>query len=363
MEPHQPADVMSRLHPIRPGGRAYRAAGLPGEDETSPATGARREQPADPFAEGILLEAGIAVLRDRLRIEGDRRRFRDLLTGWREELSEAVRAGDLARAEAWLRAVVTAPVYPAEMGDLVEEALDEVSVPAVLDQLAVHLVAAPVPGTGAGLVKAWGERMAGYLVRAMIVEHPPVSRRHLTEFLAWVGQEDIRLLAALRRDPHWFVLRNLAIALGRTGRLAAVPALESLLGHTDYRVRIETLRGLWTLKGEQSVPMLVAALSDPEPRVRHAACSLLRASPGREVVGAVAGVLESPGLAAAEASRLVGLIAERADPDVPTVLARLAECGRGGTAARAVRRAARRALAGEPPRAVGAGPGAPVIPT
>jgi len=361
MELHGPADVISRLHPVRDPRRADRTAGLPGEDEAPPTTGARREQPADPFAEGILLEAGIALLRDRLRIESDRRRFRDLLVGWREEVSGAVRAGELVLAETWLRALVTDPVYPTAMGDLVEEALDEVSVPEVLDEVVVRLAAAPAPGPGSGVVAAWGARMAAHLVRGMIAEHPPVSRRHLTEFLAWVGREDIRLLAAFCRDPRWFVVRNLAIALGRTGRRQAVPALESILGHADPRVRVEALRSLWTLQGDGSIHVLKAAMADPEPRVRHAACSLLRASPGPVVVAAIAGVLESRGAAVSEVPRLVGLIAERTEATVPRTLAHLAEFHGMGAVARAVRRAARAALKQRAPGTdVAAGPQAAV---
>jgi hypothetical protein len=350
MEPTDPANSVSSPRPILDRGRPGRAAGLPGEDELQPTNEARPAQRAEPFAEGEVLEAGVAVLRDLLQAERDRERFRQLLLAWEGMLVGAVQDGDPARAEAWLRALVTAPVYPAEFADLVGEALDEVSVPEVLDQVVACLAAAPVPGTGAGLVAAWGERMVRYLVRGMIADVPPVSRRHLTELLAWVGREDIRLLAALVGDPHWFVARNLAIALGRTGRLRAGQALEALLDHSDHRVRVEALRGLWALRGDGAVPELAAALADPEPRVRHAACSLLRASPGPAVVAAIVGVLESHTIAPAEARRLVELIAERADPGVPRVLARLAGCRRVGGAGRAVRRAARLALQERPPR-------------
>lgn len=364
MNPRNPANLVSGPGPILDRGVTGRAAGLPGEDEVPPVNEAGRAHGADPFGEGEALEAGVAVLRDLLRAEGDRGRFRQLLLAWEEKLVKAVQDGDPARAEAWLRAVVTAPAYPGEFADLVGEALDEVSAPEVLDQVVACLAAAPVPGTGAGLVAAWGERMVRYLVQGMIADEPPVSRRHLTEFLAWVGREDIRLLAPLIGDPHWFVARNLAIALGHTGRLRAAPALESLLDHSDHRVRVEALRGLWGLRGDGAVPVLAAALADPEPRVRHAACSLLRASPGSAVVAAIVGVLESNAAAATEASRLVELIAERTDPGVPRVLARLAACRRTGGAARAVRRAARTALEERARRAASsAGPDAPAVST
>ena len=291
-------------------------------------------------------DAGIAVLRDLLRIETRRPRFHRLLRVWVGKLTAAVRAGDLARAEAWMRGLMIAPTYPAEFADLVAEALDEVSDPLVLDELVVHLAAAEPPGTGAGLVAAWGERLARYLVQGMALDEPPVNRRFLVEFLAWVGRDDVRLLAALVADPRWFVVRNVAIALGRTGRPQAVPPLESVLDHPDHRVRIEALRGLFALKRGEAVAPLVAALADPEPRVRHAAVSLLRASPSREVVGALVDLLETHPPAAAEARRLVDVIAERSDTGVPAALERLAGRRRAMGAARVVRDAARQVLEG-----------------
>jgi HEAT repeat protein len=181
-------------------------------------------------------------------------------------------------------------------------------------------------------------------VQGMVVEEPPVNRRFLVEFLSWVGRDDVRLLAACVADSRWFVVRNVAIALGRTGRPQAVPPLESLLDYPDHRVRVEALRGLFVLKRGEAVGSLVAALSDSEPRVRHAAVSLLRASPSREVVGALVELLETHPPAAAEARRLVELVAERTDPAVPAALQRLAGRRRAMGVGRVVRDAARQAL-------------------
>ena len=42
----------------------------------------------------------------------------------------------------------------------------------------------------------------------------------------------------------WFVVRNLATVLAKTGQLGATPGLRQLMGHDDYRVTVEALRGL-----------------------------------------------------------------------------------------------------------------------
>jgi hypothetical protein len=301
---------------------------------------------AAQFAAAGSTDAGIAVLRDLFRIETSRSRFRGLLRVWAGKLTGAVRSGDLAQAESWLRALVVAPTYPAEFADLAAEALDEVSEPSVLDDLVARLAAAEEPGAGAGLVAAWGEPMARYLVQGMIADEPPVNRRCLVELLAWVGRDDVGLIGGFVADPRWFVVRNVAIALGRTGRPQAALALESVLDHPDHRVRVEALRGLFALRKDDAVPELSFALSDPEPRVRHVALSLLRASPNPEVVVVLVERLESRPPAAPEARRLVEVIAERTDPGVSSALQRLAGKRWAIGAARVARNAAREALAG-----------------
>jgi hypothetical protein len=290
---------------------------------------------------------GVTVLRDLLRIESRPARFRRLLRMWSGRVAGAIREGDIAGAEAWFRGLVERPTYPGSFADAVADALDGLSRPDLLDDLMRRLAGAG-PGAGAGLVAAWGTRMVDYLVAGMAAEEPPVNRRHLVDCLGYVGREDVRPLAALVADHRWFIVRNLATALGRTGRPQAVPAVESLLMHPDDRVRVEALRALATLRRDESVPALVAALGDESPRVRHAATSLLRASASPEVVPGVVRVLESRNITASEGERLVAAIAERRDPAVRQALRRLAGRRMAVGVGRVVRDAARRALERQP---------------
>ncbi len=300
----------------------------------------RAQFPGDNDAD----QSGIPVFRDLLRIEGRRARFRRLLRVWAGKLTAAIRSGDLDQAEAWMRALVKQPTYPAEFSDIVEQTLDEISRRQVLDDLMVRLASDSEPGAGAGLVAAWGERMARYLIDAMAREVPPVNRRYLVEALGWLGREDVRLLAAMVADPRWYIARNLAIALGKTARPQASAALEVLLDHPDDRVRVEALRGMTALRRDESLPSLVAALGDASGRVRNAAVSLLRASPSPRVIPLLVEVLSSNAVSVDEAERLVEVIAERNDPSVPAVLQSLAGRRFAMGTTRIVRDAAREAL-------------------
>jgi hypothetical protein len=286
------------------------------------------------------LRLGIRVLRDLLAVESRPDRFDRLLRLWEARVLGAVRSGDFTAADIWLRAVVSGPAHPPEFDDRVRGAFDELSRPEVLDELVVALAGAEDTAGGPSLLAAWGERVVSHLIERMTVEDPPVARRHLVDFVAWAARGDVRLLAAHLKDPRWYVARNVAVALGRTGRVTAVPALEHLLGHRDDRVRIEALRALVAVERDGIVERAVAALADPAERVRKAAISLLRANPDPSVVAAVVGVLERQAIDAESSRRLVALIAERKGDDVGPALLRLTSRRTG----KPVREAARAAL-------------------
>jgi hypothetical protein len=290
------------------------------------------------------LHAGIGVLRDLLRVEGRPERFRRVLRVWTGKVAAAIRRGDFHAAGTWMRAVTESPVFPHEFAIHVAEAVRELSRDDLLEELVQNLAKAGDPPSAAPLVMAWGEPLVEYLVGAMTVETPPVNRRHLVEYLGMAGRADVRLLTPHLRDPRWFVVRNVATAMGRTGRDTAIPALEAVLDHGDDRVRVEVLRALAAVTENDGVSFAVAALGDESPRVRQAAVSLLRASPSDDVVDGVARVLGSGSHSADDARRLVDVIAERHSRAARAALEQLSEKRGAFSGNRTVRDAARAAL-------------------
>ena len=224
-------------------------------------------------------------------------------------------------------------------------AVDALSRPTLIDDLIVWIVDAEALDVSAGLLAEWGEPLVRRMIDLMAVDNPPVNRRYLIDMLTVIGRSDSRLLIAYVGDHRWFIVRNIAIALGRTGRLATIPSLRSLVGHEDTRVRVEALRGLAAIDGDSAVGDLIAVFRDGDHRVRQVAVSLLRASPSPEVATRLADVLRSGKLGAEESERLVEVIGERKDASADGILADLASRrGREG-AARQVRLAAKRELA------------------
>ncbi|WKZ83289.1 MAG: HEAT repeat domain-containing protein [Acidimicrobiia bacterium] len=268
--------------------------------------------------------AVILAFRDLLRVEERPERFRRLLRAWSSKVVAAVRKGDFPVAGVWMRAVTEAPVFPAEFIVHVNDALRDLSRSDILDELVTLLSKSERPDEAAALLSAWGEPLVQYLIDAMTLDEPPVNRRHLVEYLTMVGRSDVRYITPWLRDHRWFIVRNVAIAVGNTGRESGVPALMAVLDHPDDRVRVEVIRALATLEGEEAVPMLSKALADPSQRVRNGALSLLRSIPTDEVVLRVADHLATGRATPDDARRLVKVIAERSTPAATEALHRMA---------------------------------------
>lgn len=116
-----------------------------------------------------------------------------------------------------------------------------------------------------------------------------------------------------------------ALALSFMGS-AAVPTLRDAVRSDEPFVRREALRSLGKLRERASidpqivVPVLLAALSDPDPSVRNVAVTYLgivRDNPDKEVAGLIGALSDAEAAvrqAAAEALSAYGLLAEPAIP-------------------------------------------------
>lgn len=295
----------------------------------------------DPTAR---LLTGVGVFRDLLRVEQRPDRFRRLLRIWSGRVGEAVRAGEFETAGLWMRSLTEAPVFAEEFSSLVAAARRDLSQPELFDVLVKSLVEAENPPTAAPLLGAWGEALVEYLVGQMAVDEPVVNRRHIVEYLGMAGRGDARLLTARLNDPRWYIVRNIATAIGRAGRVSALPALEGSMGHEDDRVRVEVLRAIAALRGDEAIPLVLHMLNDSSPKVRQAAASLLRASGASTVVPGIVEALETGVGSAEDGRRLVEIIAERRGPRVKEALDRLSSRKFALGATKAVKDAAREAL-------------------
>ncbi|MBU1226537.1 MAG: HEAT repeat domain-containing protein [Actinobacteria bacterium] len=316
-------------------------SGRPFADDADPLPGPAASRAPDPSDH---LAVGVQVLRDLLRIEDRPNRVRRVLRIWESKVSTAIRSRDLHAAEAWLRGVTADTAIPPEHAEAVGASIAALSRPALIDDLLVWLVHTDSVADAAGLFAEWGDPIVGRMIDLMALDDPPVNRRYMVDVLTMIGRSDSRLLAPHIGDHRWFIVRNVAIALGHSGRLATIPVLRNLLSHEDARVRVEAARGLATVDSEASVGDLITALSDPDGRVRQVAVSLLRACPSPDVVTRLSTVVVTGKISGPEAERLVEVIGERKDEAAREALEQIvARRGRHG-APKAIRVAAKHQL-------------------
>lgn len=291
------------------------------------------------------VDVGMFVMRDLLMVEEREPRFRRVLRIWGGRVALAVRNGDLARANRWMRAVLDEPPYPEEYQPTVEQAMLQMASADVLESLVAAMQDEETTALGMELLGAWGSSATERLVERLADEEDAGRRRVLIELLSVMGQQAPGPLLPYLDDQRWFVVRNLATVLGRTGRREAVPRLRRHLRHRDHRVRIEVLRALIPLLGADALPPVLAAMKDEHERVRRAALALLRASEDDRADALMTEALDDMEISLDERCRLVEVLGDRRSP---VGIGRLEELAKKkiafGAQARQLRAAARSAL-------------------
>lgn len=158
------------------------------------------------------------------------------------------------------------------------------------------------------------------LVEVLADEQDGSKRRPLIDLLTALGRENPKPLLSSLSDPRWYVVRNVATVLGKTGSTAAVKPLKRVLHHDDGRVRVEVLRALQPLAPEEAPQLLVEALRDEDERVRHAAVTLIRTSNAEGIDGDLVTAFESGELDEETMNKLAQVLAQRGSPEAREAL-------------------------------------------
>jgi hypothetical protein len=285
------------------------------DDAAGGAAVTSREDTAGAIRAALELESlGTDTLRELLECERRPDRFSRIMRIWVGKVTVLVRSGRFAEAVRWVDAVRDEPTYPPEQSLVVTDAMKRLLTTELLSIL-VELASQQEQSTEAvTLLSRLGPAVVDRLVDLLASEESPTLRRTLIDLLAEVGRGNVSTLVGHLKDPRWFVVRNLASVLGKTGHPKAVPPVRTLMRHDDHRVRLEALRALATLQRSKSTDDLLAALDDENQRVRLAALTLLRSSEADGVDVAMVTALETGSLGAEEARRLAEILVERGDP-------------------------------------------------
>ncbi|MDX1691134.1 MAG: HEAT repeat domain-containing protein [Acidimicrobiia bacterium] len=312
-----------------------------------PQGGGRLTDSVDEFTRELAATAdgdriAVRVMSDVLAGERRPSRVGPLLDAWGDRFAGAVRRGDHDDAASWMQILVDDVEWSEDLAPLVEGVLDRVTTPDLVEILVLDLQRDAVGGLD--LLARWGRRLVPCFLDWIVVDDPPVSRKHVVDHLGVIARSDVGALLPHLQDDRWFVVRNFATAVGRSGSQEAVEPLTACLAHADDRVRVEAVRGIAALRGDAALTALVDALADDSERVRGAAISLLRAIRSDDVSTAIEAVIDERGVDAGDVRRLVSVIEDRGGPDADRVLERLAARRPVFGARKVARDAAREAL-------------------
>jgi HEAT repeat protein len=185
------------------------------------------------------------------------------------------------------------------------------------------------------------------LVERLGEEQDRSRRKGMIDALAAAAAHDPKPLLKHLDDDRWYVVRNVVVILGRSGDPRIVGRLRDSLRHPEPRVRRETLRALFALQGDASVPTLLSSLDDPDVSVRRSALFLLRSPSDPAIDEALDARLSGDG-ELEEKLKIIDTLAARSVPTAREVLRRRASVHVALTnTTRILRGAARTALKGE----------------
>jgi len=263
------------------------------------------EQPVQSF------ELTRDVLRGLFECEKRADRFRRVARVWAARVTRAMRDGDFEKAARLLGDAMEEARYEEAMQSLVDEAIERIVARDSLQFLVQHH-GRPTTSEGAiSLVEKLGPRASDSLITMLAEANEPTERKLLIDLVAASIKNDPGALDVHIGLHEWYVLRNLATALGNTGRRGAVPQLRRLLAHDHHEIRIEAMRSLTKVLGRDAAPHLAALLEDGHERVRQAAASLLRASDHPEIDHLLAARLDAARLDLDTAVVVVRILAAR----------------------------------------------------
>jgi hypothetical protein len=98
----------------------------------------------------------------------------------------------------------------------------------------------------------------------------------LCRAISIIGREDQERMRQYILDSRWYVVRNMVLIMGMTGRPEMIPVLQQALTHSEPRVRKELARALGRIKSQEGIEILRTQLNDKVKPVRSAALTAIR---------------------------------------------------------------------------------------
>jgi hypothetical protein len=119
------------------------------------------------------------------------------------------------------------------------------------------------------------------------------ARKMICQVLEELGKNHIEVVGQGVHDSLWYVVRNVALVLGRIGKEEGVKFLKDIINHPDFRVRNEVIISLTKIGGTEAQALLVSALDDEDRRIRLLACRGLAQRKDKEALPSLMKIIQS----------------------------------------------------------------------
>ncbi len=93
-------------------------------------------------------------------------------------------------------------------------------------------------------------------------------RKHICDVMAEVVKDDIDIIGRKVNDKRWYIVRNIVYILGRLGKAKGIEYLKRTLKYDEPRVRLESIKSLMKISGDQAKDLLLTVISDNNSEVR-----------------------------------------------------------------------------------------------
>lgn len=325
--------------------RRIEAVLTPGPDQADASSGSALARLADqrPDAGGHFA-TGTKVLQGLLTVVDSDQDTRRVLRIWAGKIAHAIRHRDPSSALIWLRAVSDADSLASPAEGPAYQALHRAMRAEVVAGLAEILHAAPDSVEARELLQRLAPHVTDHLIEFLGSEEDQGRRRALIEMVVEASRQNPAHVVALLEDPRWYLIRNLALILGRSQHPEVVEHLIPLTTHLDDRVRREALRAIYALTRDADIMPFIDGLADPHESVRKVAATILRTCRGAELAPALGALLSGPAGTTVKLD-VITLLGTLGTDDARAVLEQQAQVRAGGWGAtRALRSAARQVL-------------------
>lgn len=131
------------------------------------------------------------------------------------------------------------------------------------------------------------------LIEILKVERDMRRRRHICGMISSVGAAYIGTLRLATKDSRWYVVRNVAMILGKIGNDEALEVLLSLTKHPHDKVRVEVIGSLGNYRDNKAIKALIGFLKDPELALRIKAVRRLEMTASQQAAKAILDIITS----------------------------------------------------------------------